>query len=661
MFETNSEMNLKKACTKGMVIGMKHTKIFSKRILSFILGLMLSLTAVSAVVSDSALVIYASNESLSDDIVVLYTNDVHSYIDGTLSYDVIAYIKKDLNTRYKYVFLADAGDHVQGTAYGAMDKGKTVVKMMNEAGYDVATLGNHEFDYGMQGCMDIIASAEYEYLSCNFYHEENDVRGENVLKGFKIFDCGNEKLAFIGITTPETFASSTPTYFQNENGEYIYGISGGEDGSDLYKDVSDTIAAAKAEGATKVIAVGHLGSDISSGVWTSEAVIGAVSGLDAFIDGHSHTVMEGKAVADKDGENVVLTQTGEYFNRIGMMVIDSETGDVSTDFIEYDSEKGELSSELYGEKTVSADETVKETKNAWMTEIDDRLGEVIGKANIVLDNYDSDGNRLVRLQETNTGDFSADALYYLFDSMGLDVDAAVMNGGGVRNKAVTGEITYKTCKDIHTFGNVACLQTVTGKQLLDALEWGARHMGEGEDGSLLHVAGVKYKVDTSIPNTAKADDMGIWIGAPEKYRVYDVEIYNKSENKWDELDLEGKYNLAGYNYTLRDLGDGFAMLDGSENVLDYVMEDYMVLANYIKAFENGVVDAENSPLLSKYPEMDINYGDVSGCGRITVKEAAEQAPDTSDESLVWLVISVMSMVCVCCLTRKSTITHRKMR
>lgn len=583
----------------------------------------------------------------SDDIVVLYTNDVHTYIDGPISYDVIAAIKAELETQYAHVLLVDAGDHIQGTAYGSMDKGETIIKLMNAAGYDAATLGNHEFDYGMFGCMQIIDWAEFPYTSCNFYNEAAGVRGENVLDSYVTFECGDEKIAFVGVTTPESFTKSTPAYFQNENGEYIYGIAGGEDGAALYADVQAAVDAAKADGATKVIALGHLGDDPASQPWTSKETIAHVSGLDAFIDGHSHSTIKGEEVAGKDGNKVLLTQTGDYFNQIGMMVIDAETGAITTDFI--GSEKildkdGEtvlgynLVSELYTGTEVIYDVKVKAIVDAWMTEIDTQLGKVIGSTALTFDNYEGE-NRLVRSQETNTGDFAADALYFLFDDMGMDVDLAVMNGGGVRNKAVTGDISYKVCKEIHTFGNVACLQTVTGQQILDALEWGARSAGTGEEcGGFLQVSGVTYKIDTTVADTTSKDEKGVWTAGPETYRVHDVKIYNKETNAWDALDLTASYNLAGYNYTLRDLGDGFAMFDGAVNVLDYVMEDYMVLSNYVLAFDGGVIDATNSPLAAKYANFTVDYGTVSGSGRIELTEGgavveateAETTPETEE-------------------------------
>ncbi|MBR4039072.1 MAG: bifunctional metallophosphatase/5'-nucleotidase [Clostridia bacterium] len=575
--------------------------------------------------------------TLSDDVVILYTNDVHTYIDGALSYDVIAGVKAELLKQYKHVLLVDAGDHIQGTAYGSMDKGETIIKLMNAAGYDLATLGNHEFDYGMDGCIAVREWAEFPYVSCNFYNEEFFERKDNVLDSYALFELGDVKLAILGITTPESFTKSTPAYFQDGEGNYIYGIAGGDDGAALYADVQTAIDFATAAGANKIIALGHLGDDKASQPWTSEETIAHVTGLDAFIDGHSHSTVEGKLVADKAGENVLLTQTGEYFGRIGMMVIDAKSGEIKTDFIELveltettkDAEGKdvtnvigyELSSELYtGAKWVS-DEAVAAIKNEWITAVDEKLGAVIGSTTLTFDNYTPDGTRLVRSQETNTGNLAADALYYLFDNMGLDVDVAIMNGGGVRNKAITGEISYKVCKQIHTFGNVACLQTITGQQLLDALEWGARFAGgEKENGGFLHVSGITYQIDSSYPESTVADDKGVWVSGPTAgYRVHDVMVYNKETAAYEPLDLAKSYNLAGYNYTLRDLGDGFAMFDGAINVLDYVMEDYMVLANYVQGFEGGVVEAKNSPLLAKYPGMLLDYGTVDGSGRIVIE------------------------------------------
>ena len=325
----------------------------------------------------------------ADDIVVYYTNDVHTYIDGELSYDNIADLKTATEAQAAGVLLVDAGDHIQGTAYGSMDKGKTIIDLMNASGYDLATLGNHEFDYGMDGRIKVTDEwAEFPYVSSNFYHEENGVVGETVLDSYKVFEMGGKKIAFIGITTPESFTKSTPAYFQDENGNYIYGIAGGEDGQELYKAVQRAIDNARmGADADIVIALGHLGDDPASRPWTSEELIRNTWGLDAFIDGHSHSTVEMKKVYDKNGDPVVLTQTGQYFAAVGKMTI---------------SKKGEITTELVTE-WAGSDASVKAIKDEWLTEIDTQLGEVIGYTDIVFDNYDESG-RLVRPSGPQDGD-----------------------------------------------------------------------------------------------------------------------------------------------------------------------------------------------------------------------------------------------------------------
>lgn len=640
----------------------------------------------------------AANAEKSNDIVILYTNDTHAYIDSPLSFDTIGALKKNLEKQYRYVLLVDAGDHLQGTAFGSMDQGASVLQLMNKAGYDLATPGNHEFDYGMDSFLERVQEAEFPYLSCNLYHQEDGVRGENLLESFQAYHFGKEIVAFIGITTPETIVKSTPAYFQDENGNFCYGISGGDDGQALYDDVQFAVDAIRRAGATKVIAVGHLGDDPSSSPWTSEEVIAHVRGLDAFIDGHSHSEVSGQQILGADGEPVLLTQTGEYLNNVGIMVIDYETGEIQSDLIvcedilktvknkdgtESSVVSGHrLTSELYSGPEWVNDYTISFVKNQWINKVNQKLKQKIGESQVILDNYAEDGTRLVRKQETNTGDFAADALYYLFDQMDMNVDAAIVNGGGIRNQAVTGTMTYKTCKDIHTFGNIACLQTVTGQQLLDALEWGARFAGSDQEcGGFLQVSGIRYQIDTDWPDSTQKDGNGMWIGGPTGgYRVHDVAIYDRETDSWRALELQETYRLAGYNYTLRNSGDGYNMFSSAVNVVDYVMEDYMVLANYAQSFENKTVLASNSPLLDKYPGFGIDYGTVNGSGRVvnaptdhtpepteepTIPEETTEVPASTDVPIVETestsfpiipllvaVISLMLIVCLILYTRK---------
>ena len=546
------------------------------------------------------------------EVTILYTNDVHTYIDKQapeLTYAAIAALKQSYQNAGKKVLLVDAGDHVQGTAYGSMDEGASIIELMNAAGYDAATPGNHEFDYGMDRAKELMRDADFPYLSCNWVDLRTNLR---VLPEIKVFVRGGVRIAFVGITTPETFTKSTPAYFMNKaQTKYIYDILGGEDGQKLYSAVQKAVDKAKCL-ADVVIGLGHLGVDPSSSPWTSEEVIAHTTGFDAFIDGHSHTVMENKQVADASGRLVTLTQTGSYFANVGEMTI-APDGTISTRLVStYDQE----------------DPAVAAEQAAWVSSVDEMLGEKIAVADTKF--YITDpatGKRRIRSGETNLGDFVADGIYTYFNEVEqLHCDIAIMNGGGIRSDEDAGYWTFKTCKQVSPFGNVACLMSVTGKQIQDALEFAARFAGaEGkENGGFLQVAGATYEIHTDIPNTVQTDDKNVWIGsATGTPRVQNVKIYDRANGTYVPLDENKTYALAGMNYTLRNLGDGFAMFDGAELIKDYVSEDYLVMSTYAMTF--GGVDAEGLPhlssansVLAEYPGYLLDYENPYGAGRISI-------------------------------------------
>lgn len=544
------------------------------------------------------------------DVTILYTNDVHTYIDNKSpkpTYAAIAALKKSIEDTGRDVLLVDAGDHIQGTAYGSMDDGATIIELMNEAGYDLATPGNHEFDYGMARAKAVIQEADFPYVSCNWV----DLRtGFNVLPSVKFFFAGGRKIAFVGVTTPETFTKSTPAYFMNDaQTKYIYDILGGEDGQKLYDAVQKAIDKAEFWGADTIIGLGHLGVDPSSSPWTSEEVIAHTHGFTAFIDGHSHTVMANKQVTDASGKAVTLTQTGSYFKNIGKMTVGAD-GTITTELI--DTYEG-------------LDAAVAATASNWISAVDDMLGEeiAVGDTKFYI-NDPATGKRRIRSGETNLGDFVADGIYTYFNEIEeLHCDVAIMNGGGIRTDVEAGPWSFKTCKTVSPFGNVACLMSVTGQQIQDALEFGARFAGaEGkENGGFLQVAGARYTIHPMIPNTVQTNDKNVWTGSAATPRVSNVEIYDKTTGTYKPLDPNATYALAGMNYTLRNLGDGFAMFDGATLIKDYVSEDYLVMSSYAAMF--GGVDANglphlasaNSPL-ADYPGYLLNYEDPYGAGRI---------------------------------------------
>ena len=544
------------------------------------------------------------------EVTILYTNDVHTYIDKQapeLTYAAIAALKQSYQNAGKKVLLVDAGDHVQGTAYGSMDQGASIIELMNAAGYDAATPGNHEFDYGMDRAKELMRDADFPYLSCNWVDLRTNLR---VLPEIKVFVRGGVRIAFVGITTPETFTKSTPAYFMNKaQTKYIYDILGGEDGQKLYDAVQKAIDKAEFWGADTIIGLGHLGVDPSSSPWTSEEVIAHTHGFTAFIDGHSHTVMANKQVTDASGKAVTLTQTGSYFKNIGKMTVGAD-GTITTELI--DTYEG-------------LDAAVAATASNWISAVDDMLGEeiAVGDTKFYI-NDPATGKRRIRSGETNLGDFVADGIYTYFNEIEeLHCDVAIMNGGGIRTDVEAGPWSFKTCKTVSPFGNVACLMSVTGQQIQDALEFGARFAGaEGkENGGFLQVAGARYTIHTGTPNTVQTNDKNVWTGSAATPRVSNVEIYDKTTGTYKPLDPNATYALAGMNYTLRNLGDGFAMFDGATLIKDYVSEDYLVMSSYAAMF--GGVDANglphlasaNSPL-ADYPGYLLNYEDPYGAGRI---------------------------------------------
>lgn len=559
------------------------------------------------------------------DITILYTNDIHGYIDNVttdeegnltgdgLRFSKIAAMLQDYRALGDTV-LVDAGDELQGSVYGAMDEGATIVDLMGATGYDLATPGNHDFDYGVLRLLRLAETSKFPYISCNFHPTD----GEDIIfEKTKIFDMAGKKVAFVGVTTPYTITSSTPVYFQNEKGEFIYDIDGTKNPNDLYDSVQRAIDSVRAD-ADYVIGIGHIGVDrdaLISGTASTD-IISHVSGLDAFIDGHSHTMMEGDLVKDIDGKDVILTQTGNYLSAVGVMTI-SPDGTITTKLVnDYDRE----------------DETVAAMEQKWIRDVNDQLGDKIGTLDsaLYICNPDNEKQRLVRAREMNSGDFVADSYYWYFnEEIQIDCDVVIVNGGSIRAKIEPGDFTYLNAKQIEPFGNMICLISATGQQIVDALEMGVTEVGEwneewdspAENGGFLQVAGLSYTIDASIPTSLVKDDTGMFKAVSGDYKVKDVKVYNKEKGVYEPIDLAKEYNLGGINYTLRNGGDGLNMFDGDPLVIDYVGQDYIILSEYIKSFakvgDYPKVNTANSPLAS-YEGYLLNYEEPTGSGRIQI-------------------------------------------
>lgn len=500
------------------------------------------------------------------DIVILYTNDVHCGVDDTIGYAGLAAYKAEMKAAGNEVLLVDAGDAIQGAPIGTVSKGEYITDIMNEVGYDLAIPGNHEFDYGMEQFLAITEKAEFPYISANFMDLTTN---KPVLDAYKIFEVAGTKVAFVGISTPKTITTSTPVYFQNENGEFIYGFCQDETGEGVYAKVQAAVDAARKAGARFVIAVGHLGIEADCAPWTSNDIITNTTGIDVVIDGHSHSTVPCESVKNKEGNPVLLTQTGTKLTNIGKLVITTD-GTITT----------ELVSE-YAEKDATADSFIGDIK----AQYDAQMQTVVAHSDYELTIYQPDTDpavRIVRNAETNLGDLCADAYRVIGGA-----DIGFMNGGGVRASIAAGDITYENILTVMPFGNNLCVVEATGQQILDALEMGAKSV-PSESGGFLHVSGLTYEIHTNVVSGVQLDTDGLFTGVEGEYRVQNVMVGG------EPLDLAKTYTVASHDYMLKNCGDGFTMFKGCNVLKDMVMVDNQMLTTFIIENLGGVVGEEYS-------------------------------------------------------------------
>lgn len=497
-------------------------------------------------------------EQVDKNLVILYTNDVHCMIAGEkLGYAKLAAYKKQLENEGNDVLAVDAGDYVQGAPIGMISKGAYLIDIMNKVPYDVATVGNHEFDYGMDQFNKLIGRAGFPVVCCNLIDEETDTA---VLPAYQMFTFTGRKIAFVGVTTPETMTSSNPSSFKDAAGNYKYGFCQDETGEALYARVQESVDAAKAEGADYVILLSHLGIGASSSPWMSTEVIANTTGIDAVIDGHSHSVVESEQVKNRDGKNVILTQTGTQFANIGSLTI---------------SKAGNLKAVLH-ETYEEEDEAVKSYITDIEADYEEEMDRKVGTSEVALVINDPETNeRIVRNAETNAGDFCADACRFV-----TGAEIAIVNGGGVRCDVPEGDLTYSDIISLHPFANTVSVVGVSGQQILDALEHGARYLPE-ENGGFLQVSGMTYEIDMNVPSSVKVDENGLFTGVGGEYRVKNVKIDGKP------LDVEKNYVLAGIDYLIKDCGDGFTMFQDAKMINESFILDSEVVVEYITNGLNG--------------------------------------------------------------------------
>ena len=553
------------------------------------LSLLLAFVMIFALCCGAAFAEESEGPERSADVVILFTSDVHCGVDQGFGYAGLEAVRDYLVAQGDDVILVDDGDSIQGEPLGTMSKGEEILELMNKMGYEIAIPGNHEFDYGMDQFLALAAKAKFQYISCNFNHE-----GELVFEPYVICELGGAKVAFVGVTTPKTLTSSTPKYFQDENGEFVYGFFQDETGEGVYEAVQTAVDAARAEGADYVVVMGHMGNEEEARPWTYADVIENTNGIDVFLDGHSHDTDQ-VSMKNKDGETVLRSACGTKLSCIGWCRI-AQDGKITTGLYTWNND-GSVPEMLGLQNTMS--KAVTAAKAAY----DKKLKEVVATSLVLLtindpEAVDANGRpiRMVRSAETNLGDLCADA--YRAQS---GADIAFVNGGGVRVNIPAGKITLGDILKVHPFGNAMCVIEVTGQQVLDALEWGARKV-PAENGGFLQVSGLSYEIHTYIDDPCKTDENTMCAGIEGERRVQNVLVGG------EPIDPEATYTLASHDYMLLNNGDGFTAFEGAKLLQDRVKLDNQVLIDYITEDLGGVIGEE--------------YESLTGEGRIVIVEEA---------------------------------------
>ena len=509
-----------------------------------------------------------------EDIVILYTTDVHCGIDNNIGYISLSAYRNEMEKEYKYVTLLDSGDAISGDYVGAISKGEYIIDIMNEVNYDFMVIGNHEFDYGMDILKERFNEFNGDVLSCNFKYIGKHENKFSDVKPYKIIDYGSKKVGYVGVTTPFTISESTPSYFM-EDGEFAYSFSN-DTPEEFYTLVQNNINACYELDADYVLLVTHLGYGDNYYPYSSKDIIEHTYGVNAVLDGHAHKEVDTEIINSR-GISVPLLDAGYQMNDFGKIVI---------------SNNGELSASLISGYE-GVDERTQNKIDEIKKEVEQSSKKVIGTSDITLKIADEDGIRMVRNRETPIGNMVADAYRVNGES-----DIAVVNGGGIRNNLYEGDITFGELQSIHPFGNTLCVVKTTGQKILDYLEYvnnvvekeyfkyeDGKKIALGENGGFASVSGLKFDVDTSIKSSVITDENGTFVSVAGDRRVKNVKVLEN--NQYVDLDINKEYTLASHNYLLVDAGGGANMFVDDEMVRKDIMLDYEALIKYVTDIRQG--------------------------------------------------------------------------
>ena len=521
-----------------------------KKVLSLLMAVVMTFSL--AVTANAA---EETAQDLNGDIVILHTNDVHGAIAG---YAKVAALKDAYEARGAYVLLMDAGDFIQGDPTVSTSEGATAVELMNLAGYDVVSLGNHEFDYGYQNLKDLEADADFAIVDANVLYNGRVAFEDNLV--FTAPD--GTKIGVFGLDTPETATKAHPAKIQG-----VTFLAG----EDLYDCAQEQVDALTAEGCEYIICLGHLGIDDESAGNRSIDLLEKVDGIDVFIDGHSHSTRADLLDAT-DGTgmvgNTMVTSTGTKLESIGVVTIDAE-GVITT-------------STTPVANLTAEDADVAARAAAIQKEIDDEYGTVFAKTEVALNGEREPGNRT---EETNLGDLITDALVWGAEREGTEVDAAVTNGGGIRASIAAGDITKKDINTVLPFGNTLSIVQVTGAELLEALE-ASTYCTPTSIGGFPQVSGIEFTVDTT-----KAYDQGELYPGSTYYGPASIQRVTIETVGGEPFDANATYTIATNDFMAAGGDTYYAFAAASVNYdLGIAMDE--VVMDYITDELKGTVTAE---------------------------------------------------------------------
>ena len=510
-----------------------------KKVLSLLMAVVMTFSL--AVTANAA---EETAQDLNGDIVILHTNDVHGAIAG---YAKVAALKDAYEARGAYVLLMDAGDFIQGDPTVSTSEGATAVELMNLAGYDVASMGNHEFDYGYQNLKDLEADADFTIVDANVLYNGQVAFEDNVV--FTAPD--GTKIGVFGLDTPETATKAHPAKIQG-----VTFLAGDK----MFDCAQDQVDALEAEGCEYIICLGHLGIDAESTGNRSIDLLEKVEGIDVFIDGHSHSTLEDvKAAAGGTGKvgDTLVTSTGTKLESVGVVTIDAD-GTITT-----------ATTPVADLTATDADVAARAAKI--QAEIDKEYGTVFAKTEVALNGEKEPGNRT---EETNLGDLICDALVWGAEREGTEVDAAVTNGGGIRASIAAGDITKKDINTVLPFGNTLSIVKVTGAELLEALE-ASTYCTPTSIGGFPQVSGIEFTVDTT-----KAYDQGEQYPGSTYYGPKSIQRVTIETVGGEPFDANATYTIATNDFMAAGGDTYYAFAAASVNYdlglsMDEVVMDYI--------------------------------------------------------------------------------------